>query len=117
MYHCLNRLKDRPVYITENGVSAKNDEFRLVYIAEYLCALSEAIKDGVDVRGYLHWSLMDNWEWGSYIPQFGLVGVDREHDFKRTPKPSAYFYREIIEHNGYEPEMLKKYLKELPRLS
>ncbi len=117
MYHCLNRLKDRPVYITENGVSAKNDEFRLVYIAEYLCALSEAIKDGVDVRGYLHWSLMDNWEWGSYIPQFGLVGVDREHDFKRMPKPSAYFYREIIEHNGYEPEMLKKYLKELPRLS
>lgn len=116
MYHNLTRLKDKPVYITENGCSCYDDDFRLVYLTEYLCALSEAIKDGVDVRGYLYWSLLDNYEWSSYIPKFGLVDVDREHGFKRTPKPSAYFYKEIIENNGYKPEMLRKYLSEMPRV-
>ena len=116
MYHNLSRLKDKPVYITENGCSCDDDDFRIVYLVEYLCALSEAIKDGVDVRGYLYWSLLDNYEWWTYIPRFGLVDVDREHGFKRTPKPSAYFYKEIIENNGYNPEMLKKYLTEMPRI-
>lgn len=116
IFHNLTRLTDKPVYITENGCSCYDDDFRLVYITEYLCALSEAIKAGVDVRGYMYWSLMDNYEWGSFIPRFGLVDVDREHDFKRTPKPSAYFYKEIIENNGFKPEMLKKYLSEMPRI-
>ena len=116
MYHNLSRLKDKPVYITENGCSCDDDDFRIVYLVEYLCALSEAIKDGVDVRGYLYWSFLDNYEWWTYIPRFGLVDVDREHGFKRTPKPSAYFYKEIIENNGYNPEMLKKYLTEMPRI-
>ena len=116
MFHCLNRLKDKPVYITENGVCADNDDFRLVWIAEYLSAVHEAIAAGVDVRGYLYWSFMDNWEWASWIPKFGLVSVDREHGFKRTPKPSAYFYKEIIENNGFKADTLKKYLKEMPRL-
>lgn len=116
VYHNLSRLKDKPVYITENGCSCEDDDFRLVYLVEYLCALSEAIKDGVDVRGFLYWSLLDNYEWWTFIPKFGLVDVDREHDFKRTPKPSAYFYKEIIENNGYNPEMLKKYLTQMPRV-
>ncbi len=116
MYHNLTRLMDRPVYITENGCSCVNDDFRIVYLVEYLCALREAIRAGVDVRGYLYWSLLDNYEWFSWIPKFGLVDVDREHDFKRTPKPSAHFYKEIIENNGYKREMLKKYLKEMPRV-
>ena len=112
----MNRLKDKPVYITENGVCADNDDFRLVWLAEYLSAINESIKAGVDVRGYLYWSLMDNWEWASWKPKFGLVSVDREHGFKRIPKPSAYFYREIIEQNGFKADILKKYLKEMPRV-
>ena len=116
MFHCLNRLKDKPVYITENGVCADNDDFRLVWLAEYLSAVHEAIKAGVDVRGYLYWSLMDNWEWASWKPKFGLVSVDRENGYQRTPKPSAYFYKEIIENNGFKADILKKYLKEMPRL-
>ena len=68
---------------------------------------------GVDVRGYLHWSLMDNYEWVSFIPRFGLVHVDFE-TFKRTPKPSAWLYKEIIEGNGFAPELVKKHLPELP---
>ena len=116
MIHNLTRLMDKPVYITENGCSCDNDDFRIVYLAEYLCALSEAIKAGVDVKGYLYWSLMDNYEWCSFVPRFGLVDVDRAGDFKRTPKPSAWFYKEIIENNGFSQKILRKYLKEMPKL-
>ncbi len=116
MYNNLSRLRDLPVYITENGCSCDNDDFRIIYITEYLSALNQAIKDGIDVRGFLYWSLLDNWEWGSFVPRFGLVDVDRENGFKRTIKPSAYFYKEIIEKNGFKQEILRKYLKEIPRV-
>jgi beta-glucosidase len=111
----VERLTDKPVYITENGCSATDDRFRIVYIALTLSALKEAIDRGVDVRGYFYWSLMDNFEWGSYIPRFGLVDVDF-NTFKRTPKPSAMFYRDIIEGNGFSGETVRRYLKELPTL-
>ena len=71
---------------------------------------------GVDVKGYLYWSLMDNYEWGSFKPRFGLVDVDFKGDLKRTPKNSAFLYKDIIENNGYSPEMLKKYLKTQPKV-
>ena len=116
MYTCLTRLCDKPIYVTENGISCDNDSFRIVQIAEYLSAMHAAIQAGADVKGYLHWSLMDNYEWDSYLPRFGLCDVDRMGDFKRTPKPSAWFYKEIIEHNGFSQEILRKYLKDMPRL-
>lgn len=109
------RIKDKPVLVTENGIYTDDDRFRVVWILEYLRALRECIDLGVDVRGYLHWSLLDNYEWGIYELRFGLVHVDYENNFKRTIKPSAHFYREIIENNGYKKEMLTKYVKELPR--
>ena len=109
----LNRLKDKPVYITENGCTCYDDRFRIVYLTLYLNALHEAIKMGVDVKGYLYWSFMDNYEWKTFIPRFGLVNVDFD-TFERTPKPSAYFYKEIIENNGITQEMLRRYLTELP---
>jgi len=111
----LERLTDRPVYITENGCSATDDRFRIVYIALHLSALKEAIDRGVDLRGYFYWSLMDNYEWGTFVPRFGLVEVDF-HTFQRTPKPSAWFYRDIIQNNGFGGETLKRYLNELPTL-
>ena len=116
IYHSLMRLKDKPVYITENGYSCEDDRLRIVFLAEYLSALHTVIEEGVDVRGYLYWSLLDNYEWGSYLPKFGLVSVDRANGYRRTPKPSAYFYKEIIQNNGYSPEILKKYLSEIPRI-
>lgn len=115
MFAALTRLKDKPVFISENGCSCNDDRFRIVYIATYLSALSEAIKAGVDVKGYLYWSTMDNYEWGSFVPRFGLVDVDFK-TFERTLKPSAHFYKEIIENNGFNQEILKKYLKEMPKL-
>ena len=59
-----------------------------------------AVSDGIDVRGYIHWSAMDNFEWArGYLPTFGLIAVDRE-TFERTPKRSAYWYAEVIKNNG-----------------
>ena len=72
---------------------------------------------GVEVQGYLYWSLLDNYEWGSFKPRYGLVDVAREDNFKRTIKPSGYFLREIIAQKGYRPEMLQKYLQQLPRVT
>jgi beta-glucosidase len=109
----VERLADRPVYITENGCAATDDRFRIVYLALTLSALHEAIDRGVDVRGYFYWSLMDNYEWGSFVPRFGLVTVDFE-TFQRSPKPSALFYRDIIRQNGFDGHTVHRYLNELP---
>lgn len=111
----LYRLKDKPVIISENGYSSHDDRFRIVYITLYLSAIKEAMDMGVDVRGYSYWSLLDNYEWGSYVPTFGICSVDKK-TFERTPKPSAYFYRDIIQNNGFSQEILRKYLNELPTL-
>lgn len=114
--HALTRLRDKPIFISENGCAADNDDFRIVYLAEYLAAINEAMGMGVEVMGYLYWSLLDNYEWGSFKPRYGLVDVDRDNGFKRTIKPSGYFLREIIESGKYTPALLRKYLKELPRV-
>lgn len=108
----LATLRDLPVFITENGCCCDDDRLRIVYIAQYLAALSDAIQRGADVRGYFYWSLLDNYEWGSRMPRFGLVNVNFE-TFARMPKPSASFFREIIEKNGIDQQLILKYLPEL----
>lgn len=76
-----------PIFVTENGMATDDDARRVDYTCGALAGLHAAIADGVDVRGYFHWSLLDNYEWGSYEPTFGLVAVDHE-TFERHPKPS-----------------------------
>ncbi|MCI0444585.1 GH1 family beta-glucosidase, partial [bacterium] len=98
-----------PIYITENGAafydppvsdSEIQDSLRVNYLKEHLRALSNAIVQGVDVRGYFVWSLLDNFEWSlGYSKRFGIVHVDYETQ-KRTPKASARFYSEVIRSNG-----------------
>ena len=79
----------RPLYVTENGVAAADDSRRIAYIDGALASLKECLDEGIDVRGYIHWSLLDNFEWfEGYAKQYGLVEVDRE-TFERRPKPSA----------------------------
>ncbi len=112
----LERLKDLPVYITENGCCCDDDRFRIVYLALHLSALREAMDRGVDVRGYFYWSLMDNYEWTTFVPKFGLVAVDRA-TFERTPKPSAFLYRDIIHENGLSGTLVHRYLENLPSLA
>ena len=75
--------------MTENGIGTTDDEQRIRYTTDALEGVGRCLADGLDVRGYFHWSLMDNFEWAQgYVPQFGLVAVDRETQ-RRTPKPSA----------------------------
>jgi len=76
-----------PVLVTENGIATDDDERRIAYTDEALQHLRKAMAEGVDVRGYLHWSAVDNYEWGHWGPTFGLIAVDRD-TFVRTPKPS-----------------------------
>ncbi|MGW0606897.1 glycoside hydrolase family 1 protein [Streptomyces sp. NPDC002644] len=77
-----------PVLVTENGIATRDDDQRIAYTEGALASLAEAMRDGADVRGYLHWSALDNYEWGSYRPTFGLIAVD-PLTFAREPKPSA----------------------------
>ena len=98
-----------PVVITENGLShcdwvgvdgRVRDGGRIDFLKRYLRELDRAIADGVDVRGYFHWSIMDNFEWAEgYKHRFGLVHVDYETQ-KRTLKDSAFWFREVIRSNG-----------------
>lgn len=90
----------RPIIVTEHGVGTDDDALRAAFIPEALAGLASAMADGVPVGGYLHWSLLDNYEWVfGYKPKFGLVAVDRQ-TFKRTPKPSAYVLAAIAKRNS-----------------
>ena len=85
----------RPVIVTENGVASTDDAERIEYYSRSLAALRAAMDDGVDVRGFFAWSLLDNFEWAEgYRPEFGLVAVNLE-TFERTPKPSAAWFARI----------------------
>lgn len=87
----------KPIFITENGLADANDQYRRWWLEETIVAMERAISEGVDLRGYLHWSLLDNFEWDlGWWPKFGLVEVDREHRMKRTIRPSAKWFADRI---------------------
>ncbi len=89
-----------PVYVTENGLGHDDDTRRIAYVRDALEGVLRCIQDGIDVRGYFYWSLLDNFEWSrGYEPKFGLVAVDRT-TFTRTPKPSAAWLGEIARTNA-----------------
>jgi beta-glucosidase len=99
--HTAALLPRVPILVTENGVATADDQERVEYTSGALDGLSHAIGDGIDVRGYLHWSLLDNYEWGSYVPTFGLLAVDRD-TFERTVKPSARWLGGVAKANALE---------------
>jgi beta-glucosidase len=89
-----------PLYVTENGVCDPDDRLRRDYIREHVAAVHAAISQGADVRGYFHWSLLDNFEWSEgYRAHFGLVSVDFETQ-TRTVRDSARVYAEICRNNA-----------------
>jgi beta-glucosidase len=99
----------KEIYITENGASSAdvltpeghvNDSDRVMYLRNYLTHLHRGVSEGVPVRGYFLWSLLDNYEWADgYAYRFGIHYVDFKTQ-KRTPKLSAHFYKEVIARNG-----------------
>jgi len=104
IYHVLKdvRAYKKPLYITENGLADAKDRLRKDFIKDHLKWIHKALSEGIDVRGYFYWSLMDNFEWEKgYDPRFGLVEIDYE-TFKRTPRPSARYYEKICKTNQLE---------------
>jgi len=98
LYHVVkNAAKHgKPILVTEHGLADEKDTHRPWYIKESLAGLAKAINEGADVRGYLHWSLLDNFEWSDgYWPKFGLIAVDRK-SFTRTARGSAKVYSDLI---------------------
>ena len=89
------RVAGVPVYVTENGLATTDDSERVTFLEDSVDVVAGCIADGVDVRGYIVWTLLDNFEWiFGFGPKFGLVAVDRTSQ-KRTPKPSAYRLGEL----------------------
>jgi beta-glucosidase len=92
-----------PLLVTENGIGTTDDEQRVDYVRQALDGVLDAIAEGIDVRGYTYWSLLDNFEWAlGYRPRFGLVTVDRA-SFARTPKPSATWFASVAAANALAP--------------
>jgi beta-glucosidase len=95
-----------PIYITENGVPDREDRFRPRWLVAHLRQLHRALEDGCNVRGYYHWTLVDNFEWAEgWGLRFGLYALDPKTQV-RTPRPSADLYRNIIRSNAISGEML-----------
>lgn len=103
IYGVLKDLRQykKPVYITENGLADAKDEKRPKFILDHLKWVHKAIEEGIDVRGYFHWSLIDNFEWDKrFEPRFGLVEIDYKNNLKRIPRPSSKIYAEICKNNA-----------------
>ena len=102
IYHVIRYLKkyNKPIYITENGLADAKDKKRTKFIIDHLKWVHKAIEEGVDVRGYFHWSLMDNFEWArGFKMRFGLIEIDYK-TLKRIPRPSSKIYTEICKNNA-----------------
>ena len=91
-----------PIYVTENGIGTDDDALRVRYLRESLAGVARTIDEGFDVRGYFHWSLMDNFEWAfGYRLMFGIVAVDRATQ-ARTVKPSARWLSTVVRTNALD---------------
>jgi beta-glucosidase len=89
-----------PILVTENGIGTDDDDQRIAYVRTALEGVLDCIDEGIDVRGYTYWSLLDNFEWAyGYGPRFGIVDCDRT-TFERTPKDSARWYGRVARANA-----------------
>jgi len=104
IYHVLMDLKkyNKPIYITENGLADAKDAKRAKFIIDHLKWVYKAIEEGVNIQGYFHWSLIDNFEWDKgFAPRFGLIEIDYK-TLKRLPRSSSKIYAEICKNNAVE---------------
>jgi beta-glucosidase len=101
-----------PIYVLENGSAdaADDDRLRRQLLCEHVYEMWRARRDGADVRGYFHWSLIDNFEWAEgFEARFGLVKVDYHDGFRRSPRKSAALYSRIIAAAGLDAELCREY--------
>lgn len=96
LINVLYKKYQKPVIVTESGVADREDQYRKWWIAQSIKSLSGAVADGSKVAGYIHWSLLDNFEWAEgFWPRFGLIQVDYKTQ-TRTIRPSARWYGSVI---------------------
>ncbi len=89
-----------PLFVSEAGIADADDSGRAEYIQKQVQATWQAIQDGIDVRGHMYWSLLDNYEWAlGFEKRFGLVEIDY-NTLERRIRPSAYVYKDICQHNA-----------------
>jgi beta-glucosidase len=102
----------KPLYVTENGVADRDDRVRALLLARAVRTLHDALAQGIDLRGYYHWSLVDNFEWAEgWLLRFGLIALDPETQ-ERHLRRSAHLYGDIAHANALTAEMLRKYAPE-----
>jgi len=104
IYHILKNLSrfKKPIYILENGLADAKDEKRKKFMKDHLHWIGKAVEEGIDCRGYFHWSLMDNFEWEKgFSSRFGLVEMNYK-TLERKPRPSAFYYAKICKENQLE---------------
>jgi beta-glucosidase len=96
-------VSGRPVVVTENGIATDDDAERIAFVRDALVSAHRCIEEGIDLRGYFVWSLLDNFEWHlGYGPKFGIAAVTPD-TFERRPKPSAYWFGEVARANAVVP--------------
>jgi len=104
VYHALKMLwrYKKPLFVSEAGIADAKDVHRADYITRQVEATWRAVQDGIDVRGHMYWSLLDNYEWAlGFEKRFGLVEIDYK-TLERTIRPSAHIYAKICRNNGVE---------------
>ena len=107
-----HRLK-LPIYITENGIGGEEDSLRRRYLVSHLRQVWRAVNFNWDVRGYFHWSLLDNFEWErGWTHRFGLYALDTATQ-TRTPRPSAHLYAEICRTRSLSSDLVERFAPEL----
>jgi beta-glucosidase len=120
MYEVSKKLYERyrlPLFVAENGFATEGDNprkdgwTREAFLVNHLAQLRKAMAEGVPVLGYMHWSLSDNYEWGTYTPRFGLYGIDRrDPELRRFRTGGAEVYRQIASSNRLPESLLQRYL-------
>jgi beta-glucosidase len=108
----LNNARDAdvPIYVTENGIGTDDDRQRIRFISSHLAAVRQAMDEGADVRGYIYWCAIDNFEWTfGFSRTFGLIACDRG-TFERRPKPSAEYFGEICRTGAVDPDVTERFL-------
>lgn len=111
LYRLLKELAvySKPIYVTEHGLADATDAQRPAYLVQSVAAMWRAVQDGAPLRGYFHWSLLDNFEWAEgYSIPFGLASVDPATQERRI-KTSGHIYQEICQGNGLSAHLLAKY--------
>src|SRR5690606_9036308 len=112
--HCLALHQlGKPLYITENGLPDRDDDQRPRWILGHLAAGHRALSAGCDLRGYFHWTFVDNFEWNEGLElRFGLVELDPQTQVRKQ-RPSAQMYGEIARANGISRTLVEQYVPTL----